>query len=95
MMGEKLALVDTGQPVHEDLEGVGFAMKDGEKLIGVLVTHEALDDIESPPPAEGEYTARCEAYRDQFATIASQKYAAGNTERAGARVRITTSDISN
>lgn len=89
-----MPLEPTGQPCHENMDGVGFAMKDGPNLVGVLVTHEVLQDIESPPPSEGEYVSRCEAYRSQFEATASNKYDAGQAENGGKRVRIITSDLS-
>ena len=90
-----MPLTDTDHPVHNTLNGAGFATTDADKIVGVVVTHEALDDIESPPPANGEYVSRCESYRSKFLAIASEKYDAGETENEGRRVRITTADISN
>ena len=90
-----MPLTDTDHPIHSTLDGAGFATTDGDKIVGVLVTYEALDDIESPPPVQEEYVSRCEAYRSEFVAIASEKYDAGETENDGRRVRITTADISN
>ena len=52
-----MPLTDTDHLVHNTLDGAGFATTDGDKIVGVLVTHKALDDIESPPPAKGEYVS--------------------------------------
>ena len=41
-------------PVSQ-MNGLLFAMSDGKKTVSVLVTHEALEDISSPPLAEGSY----------------------------------------
>ena len=89
-----MPLTDTDHPILATLDGAGFATMDGDKTVGVLITYEALDDIESPPPAKEEYVSRCEAYRSEFVAIASEKYDAGETENDGRRVRITTADIS-
>ncbi len=89
-----MPLTDTDHPIHVTLDGAGFATTDGDKIVGVVVTHEALDNIESPPPVKGKYVSRCESYRSKFLAIASEKYDAGETENAGRRVRITTADIS-
>ena len=89
-----MPLEPTGRSCHAVFNDVGFAMKDGERTIGVLVTHKALQIIKRPPPSsEGEYIDRCESYRSNFEAIARDKYDAGQTEMGGAVVRIATDDI--
>jgi hypothetical protein len=89
-----MPLKPTEQACHAVFNDVGFAMKDGERIIGVLVTHEAIQIIERPPPvSDGEYIDRCVSYRSNFEAIARDKYDAGQTEMGGAVVRIVTDDI--
>jgi hypothetical protein len=42
-----MPLEPTNFPAHEVIGGMQFSMNDGEKIVSVLVTHEALENIES------------------------------------------------
>ena len=62
------------------LEGIAFPMKiPNAGTIGVVVTYEALQEVErmAPPASEDELVARCEAHRSKFEAIASAKFDAG------------------
>jgi hypothetical protein len=53
-----MSLSSIGNPAHETIRGVRFAMLGGAGLVAVLVTHGALDEIETPRPQKDEYLAR-------------------------------------
>lgn len=90
-----MPLIDANQPAQPspDMSGVGFLMTTPQGMpIGVIVTHDALQDIDSPPPrTEAEHVARLERHRHLIASIASQKFDAGHSS---APIRITSTDIS-
>jgi hypothetical protein len=73
--------VDT--PGVEFLEGVRFPMKSGGRTVSVLVTRDALQEIERPPPEEGEYMARFVAFRTEIEAIASSKFDSDPSGKAG------------
>jgi Protein of unknown function (DUF1488) len=79
-----MSLSSIGNPAHETIRGVRFAMLGGAGLVAVLVTHGALDEIETPRPQKDEYLARFENYRERFELIASSKHQRGQVELSGA-----------
>lgn len=87
-----MPLLSVDEAARPDFDGALFPMRkpDGTK-IGVLVTHEALADIDSPAPVlDEEYVSRCESHQSTFEEIASKKYDEGATSGP---VRIATSDL--
>ena len=73
-----MPLVDANLPVQPrpDMSEFGFQMTapDG-KSIGVIVSREALQDIDSPLPlTEAEHVARLERHRNLFATIGNDEF---------------------
>jgi hypothetical protein len=87
-----MPLAATDVPGIEDIDGVRFPMMDGAEIVAILVTREALEEIESPPPAPGGYVDRLQAYRRWFEDLASIKHDAGNVETDGT-IRITAADL--
>jgi hypothetical protein len=75
-------LTPIGNPAHETIRGVRFAMLGGFELVTVLVTHAALDEIEKRPENVG-YLDRFDRYRDRFEQIASSKHQRGQVETSG------------
>lgn len=67
-------------------------MSEGKKAVSVLVTHEALEDISSPPLAEGSYEQTFYANRRIIEEIASNKFDQGQIEADGS-VRVTSYDV--
>lgn len=79
-----MPLIPAALPAVADrrLHAVRFAMKDGSRLITVLVSSHALEDVEaSPPPSHFFDTFK--RYRKCFERIASDKYACGHIEEDG------------
>jgi hypothetical protein len=76
-------LTPIGNPAHETIRGVRFAMLGGFGLVTVLVTHAALDEIEAQRPENVGYLDRFERYRDRFEQIASSKHQRGQVEISG------------
>ncbi len=68
--------------LEETLEGVLFAMNDGARLIRVLVSRHALEDVDAPVQSGGRIK-RFDEYRKQFEQIASDKFDKGLLERDG------------
>jgi hypothetical protein len=65
------------------LRAVRFAMKDGSKLITVLVSNPALENIEIAPRECDSYFGTFKLYRKSFERIASEKYGRGHIEVDG------------
>ena len=76
-------LTSIGNPPHETIRGVRFAMLGGFELLTVLVTHTALDEIEAQRPENAGYLDRFDRYRDRFEQIASSKHGRGQVEISG------------
>ena len=76
-------LTPVGNPAHETIRGVRFAMLGGFELLTVLVTHTALDEIEAQRPENVGYLDRFDKYRDRFEQIASSKHQRGQVETSG------------
>ena len=62
---------------------VRFAMKDGSKVIRVMVSGPALENISIAPQAHEGYFGTFKLYRRSFEMIASRKYAMGHLEPDG------------
>ncbi len=63
-------------------EGVRFAMSDSARTVSVLVSRQALEDIDPKPHSNGTIE-RFNEYRAQFEEIASDKYDKGHLEQDG------------
>jgi len=79
-----MPLSPIGNPAHETIRGVRFAMLGGAGLVAVLVTHAALEEIEAPRPERDGYLGRFERHRGTFEQIASNKHRRGQVEMTGA-----------
>lgn len=78
-----MGLSSIGQPAHETIRGVKFAMRDGSLLVAVLVAHAALQDIEWSPPGSGDFLDRFQKHRERLEQIASEKHRRGQFEEDG------------
>ena len=76
-------------PVAE-LHGLLFAMGNAGRTINVLVTHEALQNVSSPPLAAGTYKAQFNAHRALLEKIAGDKFDRGQLEPDGSVLIVTT-----
>ena len=79
-----MSLSAIGNPAHETIRGVRFAMLGGAGLVAVLVTHAALEEIEAPRPQKESYLGRFARHRHEFELIASSKHQRGQMELTGA-----------
>ena len=79
-----MPLVATADPatLDEIRDGVVFTMTDGTATVSVLVSQQALDDVDSKPNSGGKIE-RFKEYRAQFEQIASDKYDRGHLELDG------------
>jgi hypothetical protein len=59
------------------------SMLGGAGLVAVLVTHAALEEIESPRPQKDGYLGRFEKHRNKLEQIASSKHQRGQVEVSG------------
>jgi len=64
-----MSLSPIGNPAHETIRGVRFAMLGSTGLVAVLVTRAALEEIEAPRPQKGGYLGRFERHRGKFEKI--------------------------
>ena len=84
-----MPLSDAGKNAFEDLAGVEFGMADGNRVVKVHVSHEALNDIE-PTRAQGrDYLGIFDRHRTRIVGIASRKYDAGHLEGDVIHVRMS------
>ena len=79
-----MSLLSVGNPAWYTIRAVRFAMLYGPTLIGGLVTHDALDDIERLPPQAGGHVACFNKYREAIEHVASAKHQRGQLEEGGA-----------
>lgn len=66
----------------DDREGVRFMMNREGRIVSVLVSRHALDDIDPPAGCEGP-VERFREYRKQFEEIAGDKFDRGLVEEDG------------
>ena len=80
-----MPLIPTARAAIADrhLRAVRFAMKDGSKMITVLVSNPALENIEIAPQDYDRYFGTFKLYRKSFERIASKKYDRGHIEADG------------
>ena len=65
------------------VRGVRFAMRNGPILVAILVTHDAVDDVEKAAAGDGGPLARFNKHRDRFEPTASAKHQRGQFEEDG------------
>jgi hypothetical protein len=80
-----MPLMSVARPAKLDraLRSIRFAMTDGSKMVFVLVSNTALEDIEVWPPDDGGCLKRFKQSRKGFEQIASAKYDRGHVEADG------------
>lgn len=78
-----MSLSPVGNPAWNTVRGVRFAMLHGPSLVAVLVTHEALDDIDRGSARAGGHLARFNEHRDAIEKVASTKHQRGQIEESG------------
>jgi hypothetical protein len=78
-----MTLSSVGNPAWDTIRGVRFAMLYGSTLVAVLVTRDAVDDVEPATPGDGGPLARFNKHRDKFELAASAKHQRGQFEEDG------------
>jgi hypothetical protein len=78
-----MSLSSFGNPAWDTIRGVRFAMRNGPMLVAVLVTHDAVDDVEKAAAGDGGQLARFNKHRDRFEQVASAKHQRGQLEEDG------------
>ena len=78
------SLSSVGNPPRDTPRGVRFAMLYGPTFIPILVTHDALDDIERLPAEAGGHLACFNKHREAIEQAASTKHQRGQLEEGGA-----------
>jgi hypothetical protein len=78
-----MSLSSVGNPAWQTIRGVRFAMLYGSTLVAVLVTHNAVDDVEPATPGDGGHLARFNKNRNRFELVASAKHQRGQLEEDG------------
>ncbi len=79
------------EPVRSaEIFGYAIPMQsENGRVVRVLVTDEALQDLASPPDSSPNRLAE---YRNHIEAVASKKYDAGNIENDGS-IRVTSGDV--
>jgi hypothetical protein len=78
-----VSLSSVGNPAWATIRGVRFAMSNGPTLVAILVTHDAVDDVEKATAGDGGPLARFSKHRDRFELAASAKHQRGQSEEGG------------
>ena len=78
-----MSLSSVGNPAWQSIRGVRFAMRNGPILVPILVTHDAVDDVEKAAAGDGGPLARFNKHRDRFEQAASAKHQRGKFEEDG------------
>ena len=78
-----MSLTSVGNPAWQSIRGVRFSMLYGPTVVGVLVTHDAVDDVERAITGDGGPLARFTKHRDKFELAASAKHQRGLIEEDG------------
>jgi hypothetical protein len=82
-MARAMSLSSVGNPAWQTIRGVRFGMRHGPTLVPVLVTNDAVDDIEKATAGDGGSLARFSKHRDRFEVAASAKHQRGQLEEDG------------
>ena len=78
-----MSLTSVGNPAWQSIRGVRFSMLYGPTIVGVLVTHDAVDDVAPAAAGDGGPLARFTKHRDKFELAASAKHQRGQFEEDG------------
>jgi hypothetical protein len=78
-----MSLSSFGNPAWNTVRGVRFSMLYGSALVAILVTHDAVDDVEKAAAEDGGPLARFNKHRNRFELIASAKHQRGQVEEGG------------
>ena len=78
-----MSLTSVGSPAWRSIRGVRFSMLNGPTLVAVLVTHDAIDDVETAMSEDGGHLTRFNKRRDRFELAASTKHQRGQLEEDG------------
>ena len=81
--GGEVSLSSIGNPAWVTIRGVRFAMRNGPTRVAVLVTHDAVDDVEKAAAGDGGPLARFNKHRDRFEQVASAKHQRGQVDEDG------------
>ena len=83
MSGDR-RLLSTGYPANVTIRGVRFAMLDHlSGIVEILVTHSALDRMETQADGGTDYLVRFDKHKERFERIANDKFARGEIEDDG------------
>jgi Protein of unknown function (DUF1488) len=78
-----MSISSVGNPAWNTIRGVGFTMRTDQLFVQVLVTHDALDDIERHPSEVGGHLACFNRHRGAIEKVANAKYQRGQLEEGG------------
>jgi hypothetical protein len=78
-----MSLTSVANPAWRSIRGVRFSMLHGPTIVAVLVTHDAVDDVEHATAGDGGPLARFTKHRDRFELAASAKHQRGQIEEGG------------
>ena len=78
-----MSLSSVGNPAWNTIRGVRFTMSNGLIFVQVLVTHDALDDIEPHPSEVGGHLPCFNRHRRAIEEVANAKYQRGQLEEGG------------
>jgi hypothetical protein len=75
-----MGLSSVGSPAWNSIRGVRFVMLHGLTFVPILVTHDALDNIERVPPEGSLYLTCFNRNRGPIEQVASAKHERGECE---------------
>jgi hypothetical protein len=78
-----MSLSSVANPAWNTIRGVRFTMRTDQFFVQVLVTHDALDDIERHPSEVGWHLACFNRHRGAIEQVANAKYQRGQLEEGG------------
>jgi Protein of unknown function (DUF1488) len=79
-----MSLSSVGNPAWNTIRGVRFAMLYGPTFVAILVTHDALNDIEPDLPEIGGHLGCFNKHRLAIEHVARAKHQRGQLEESGA-----------
>ena len=79
-----MSLSSIGNPAWETIRGVRFSMLQGVTLVAILITHDALEEMERLPPQPGGHLACFNKHRETIEQVAITKHERGQHEEGGA-----------
>ena len=69
-----MSLLSIGNPAWETIRGIRFAMCHGSLLVPILITHAAVEAIETPTHGVGGHLACFNKHRNTFEEAARAKH---------------------